>query len=83
MTNKQYESIKKYLQEMEPFTDCVPSVPKMQTPEDYNEYVVKNYIRCGAIPKKDLIIGKTYVGDCRNASEATWNGKTFVYLHQK
>ena len=83
MTNKQYESIKKYLQEMEPFTDCVPSVPKMQTPEDYNEYVVKNYIRCGAIPKKDLIIGKTYVGDCRNASEATWNGKTFVYKRRK
>ena len=83
MTNKQYESIKKYLQEMEPFTDCVPGVPKMQTPEDYKEYVVKNYIRCGAIPKKDLVIGKTYVGDCRNASEAIWNGKVFIYKRNK
>jgi len=80
---ERYERVKKYLQEMEPFTDWVPTVPKMQTPEDYEEYVVKNYIRCGAIPKKDLIVGKTYLGDCRNASEATWNGKVFVYKRRK
>lgn len=80
---ERYERVKKYLQEMEPFTDFVPTVPKMETPEDYEEYVVKNYIRCGAIPKKDLIVGKTYLGDCRNASEATWNGKVFVYKRRK
>lgn len=80
---KTYENIKKYLQEMKPFTDYIPSVPKMETPEDYQEYVVKNYIRCGAIPKKDLIIGKTYLGDCRNASEATWNGEVFIYKRTK
>lgn len=78
-----YENIKEHLQEMKPFTDYIPSVPKMETPEDYQEYVVKNYIRCGAIPKKDLIIGKTYLGDCRNASKATWNGKVFVYKRRK
>ena len=80
---ERYEQLKKYLQEMEPFTDYVPSVPKMKTTEDYEEYVVKNYIRCGAIPKKDLIIGQTYLGDCRNASEATWNGKVFIYKRRK
>lgn len=83
MKQERYERIKKYLQEMEPFTDYIPSVPKMKTSEDYQEYVVKNYIRCGAIPKKDLIIGKTYLGDCRNASEAIWNGKVFVYKRRK
>ena len=81
--HERYEQVKKYLQEMKPFIDCVPTVPKMQTPEDYKEYVIKNYIRCGAIPKKDLIIGETYLGDCRNASEAVWNGKVFVYKRRK
>ena len=80
---ERYEQLKIYLQEMEPFTDFIPEVPKMQTPEDYEEYVVKNYIRCGAISKKDLIVGKTYIGDCRNASEATWKGKVFVYKRYK
>jgi hypothetical protein len=84
--NKQerYEYIKTYLTNMKPFTeDYIPSVPKMESEEDYKEYVVKNYIRCGAIPKKDLIVGKTYIGDCRNASEATWNGKAFIYSRNK
>lgn len=80
---ERYEQVKNFLLEMKPFTDWVPTVPKMQTPEDHEEYVVKNYIRCGAIPKKDLIIGKTYLGDCRNASEATWNGNVFVYKRNK
>ena len=74
MNKEAYGTIKKHLQEMKPFTDIddIPTVPKMETPEDYKEYVIKNYIRCGAIPKKDLIVGKTYLGDCRNASEAIW-----------
>ena len=52
--------LKGYLQNMEPFTNWIPDVPKVDSPEDYQEYVVKNYIRCGAIPKKDLIVGETY-----------------------
>ena len=83
MHKETYDNIKKYLQEMKPFTDFIPAVPKMETAEDYDEYVVKNYIRCGAIPKKDLIVGETYIGDCRNASEAIWNGKVFVYKRNK
>lgn len=82
-SNEQYNRIKRFLCEMEPFTDNIPDIPRMKTPEDYQEYVIKNFIRCGAIPKKDLIIGKTYIGDCRNASEAIWNGKVFVYKRTK
>lgn len=81
--DEQYNRIKKFLCEMESFTDYIPDIPRMKTPEDYQEYVVKNFIRCGAIPKKDLIIGKTYIGNCRNASEAIWNGKVFIYKRTK
>lgn len=76
---------KEWLNNLQPFIDeySIPDVPKMETPEDHEEYVVKNYIRCGAIPKKDLIIGQVYKGNCRNANEAIWNGKVFIYKRFK
>ena len=36
-----------------------------------------------AIPKNELIIGKEYNGECRNASKATWDGKVFHYMRYK
>lgn len=74
-----------YLENMEPFTDVdsIPDVPKMDTPEDYEKYVVKNFIRCGAIPKNQLEVGEVYYGHCRNASEATWDGIHFIYIRHK
>lgn len=47
------------------------------------EIVVPEFIRLGAIPRKDLIVGKRYKGYCRNADEATWNGTEFVYVRHK
>ena len=35
------------------------------------------------IPKKDLVVGKTYGGECRNADTAVWNGKVFTYKRYK
>lgn len=35
---------------------------------------IKNYIN-----KSDLIIGRKYKGTCRNAEEAVWVGKYFIY----
>ena len=55
-----------------------PSIPRVSQNE-YNNIVVPHLIKWGAIPKSQLTIGKTYKGYCRNASEATWNGKVFVY----
>lgn len=80
-----YDDVKKYLQEMKPFQnpEDIRSVPIMNNEEDYQEYVVKNFIRCGAIPKSELEIGKTYIGNCRNASEAMWNGEQFEYQRHK
>ena len=40
-------------------------------------------IRCGAIPKKDLIIDKKYEGSCRNTSIAIWKGDHFEYVRSK
>lgn len=74
-----------YLEKMDMFTDVdsIPDVPKMKSKEEYEKYVVKNFIRCGAIPKDQLEIGETYYGHCRNASEATWDGKHFTYIRYK
>lgn len=38
---------------------------------------------CHPIPKKDLVVGQTYMGECRNASEAKWIGECFVYDRYK
>lgn len=37
------------------------------------------------IAKKDLVHGKIYIGDCRNASMARWNADLsfFVYIRYK
>lgn len=78
-----YERTKEYLETMKPFTDFVPDVPVMKNKEDYENYVVKNYIRCGAISIDKLEDGCTYYGHCRNASEAVWNGHKFTYMRTK
>ena len=64
---------------MKPFEsiDDIPDIPMMDTSEEYEEIVVKNLIRCGAIPKEQLEVGARYAGSCRNFSEAVWNGKEF------
>ena len=37
----------------------------------------------GILPKKDLIKGGYYIGKCRNADVALWNGYEFVYMRDK
>ena len=39
--------------------------------------------QCTPIAKKDLVVGKTYQGECRNASEAVWDGRQFMYRRYK
>ena len=69
---------------LKPFKNLydIPDIPHVDK-KTYNEIIIPNLVRCGAIPKKDLIIGKTYIGECHNASEAVWNGHTFVYERYK
>ena len=37
----------------------------------------------GMIRKEDLVVGKYYKGNCRNASVAKWNGSKFDYMRYK
>lgn len=70
--------------ELEPFltVDVIPDLPLVNI-EIHQEVIIPNLIRCGAIPKKDLEIGATYLGSTRNATEAVWNGKKFEYQRYK
>lgn len=81
---ERYNNILEYWKKRKPFKDedDIPSVPKVNK-EDYGNIIIPNIIRCGGIPKYKLEIGKTYIGDCRNASEAVWNGKVFTYMRTK
>lgn len=75
----------KWFENMKPFNgniDAIPLLPILSK-EVYDSVIVPNLVRCGAIPKKDLEVGKTYKGSCRNASEAVWNGKVFIYERYK
>ena len=69
---------------MKPFktVDDIPEVPIVDK-DIYNTVIIPNLIRCGAIPKRNLIIGRTYVGDCRNAQEGVWDGQKFVIKRYK
>lgn len=78
------ENLLKRFKDMEPFKneDCVPELPIIND-EDIRKEITDIFIKCGAIPKKDLIKGKSYIGQCRNASIATWTGEDFVYKRNK
>ena len=91
-TPEEIERIKKEYHErmiermktMKPFTseDEFIDVP-VTDPETYKNIVIPNFIRCGAIPKAQLVVGKTYIGSCRNAGEAIWKGDHFTYRRYK
>lgn len=78
------EEIQKFWNNLEPWEteDDVPCLPIVNE-EVWNNTIVPNIIRCGGIPKSDLEIGVTYIGACRNSSEATWDGEKFTYTRYK
>ena len=70
---------------MKPFNDYndVPSIPVLDK-ETYQNIIVPNLIRCGAIPKDKLVVGTKYEGDCRNAHIAVWKeNNKFEYMRTK
>ena len=81
---ERYNNIIEYWKNRKPFKDenDIGSIP-IVLPRDYKDIIVPNIIRCGGIPKNKLITGKTYIGECRNANEATWNGEKFIYKRNK
>ena len=81
---ERYNTVLNHWKERKPFRDKddIPPIP-IVLPKDYEEIIVPNIIRCGGIPKDKLIVGKTYIGDCRNAREAVWDGEKFTYMRTK
>lgn len=81
---ERHEQMIEFITTMKPFTsvDGIVDVP-VTDPETYKNIIIPNFIRCGAIPKAQLEVGKTYIGHCRNASEAIWNGDYFTYKRYK
>ena len=83
--NNYRKNLIEYYSKLEPFEgdkNKIPDIPQVNewcTKEIYDEVVVPNLIRCGAIPKKNLKIGQWYIGDTRNAERAMWDGKEFIY----
>lgn len=70
---------------LKPFktVDDIPDIPIVKDPRVYEEVIVENLIRCGAIPKDKLEVGATYEGKCRNFKEALWNGTEFFGTRYK
>lgn len=85
MTEDRKERLLEYFRNMKPFktVDDIPDIPLMDDKECYENEIVPNLIRCGAIQKDELIEGKTYLGACRNATEAVWKGNVFTYIRTK
>ena len=61
---------------------CYINVPRCKN-KDEEEFVQNTLIKHGAIPMHKLEVGKTYIGECRNASEAVWQGDKFEYMRTK
>lgn len=88
LIDKKNEEIKRlnmeYWDNLKPFEtpDDIPMIPYCPK-EEWDIFYVPRLLKCGAIPKDKLVVGKTYIGNCRNSDEATWNGKEFEYERYK
>jgi len=81
---KRRAAVFEYWKNRKPFLneDDIPDIPIVDK-DKYEDIIIPNIIRCGGIPKEDLVVGKTYIGSCRNASEAIWDGEKFTYMRTK
>lgn len=77
------QRIRDHWNNLEPFNGDPEKVPDLPMWDDYKGFCVPKLIECGAIPKKDLVVGAKYLGTCRNADTAVWNGTVFEYQRYK
>ena len=83
-------NIIKFWEARKPFTtvDSIPEYPLfnkklLPNADELQKYVAKRFVELGALPKEALQDGHLYLGNCRNASRAIWNGKKFKYTRYK
>lgn len=63
-------------------SEDIPEIPNLGKAYT-DKYFVEELVKHGAIPRDQLEAGKTYIGSCRNAHEAVWDGKEFIYKRTK
>lgn len=82
---EEIERVKKLVERWEQFKtpDDIPCYVPSTTEEVYKLVVVPKLTDCGGIPKDKLVVGKTYIGSCRNSEEAVWDGEWFRYERYK
>jgi hypothetical protein len=51
--------------------------------KDEETFLQNTLIKHGALPLHEMEVGKTYIGTCRNSSEAVWQGDHFIYQRYK
>lgn len=78
-----YKIQREHWVKLEPFNGNPDNVPELPVWEDYKEFCVPILIRCGAIPKNELVVGAKYLGTCRNSDTAIWTGTKFEYKRYK
>lgn len=78
------KTIKEFWENLKKFEthEDIPDLPGA-TEAEWNDFFIPILLNCGAVPKKDLIIGKKYLGSCRNSECAIWNGECFEYERYK
>lgn len=69
------------LKDFQRIPERVPEIPVISK-KIFQETIIPNLWRCGALPKSIMLKGKTYKGSSRNAKEATWDGTKFIYYKQ-
>lgn len=85
LTEEIEKNRKKYWDEVRtPFIEPydVPNLPIVDS-DEWKNFYVPILIERGAIPKNKLVIGKRYLGKCRNADIAIWLGDVFEYQRYK
>ena len=78
--------IRKHWLELKPFNKAedIPEIP-VKPIEELRDFYFPILIKCGAIPKKDLVDGEWYYGEHRRCTVAKWDEKDnkFKYWRQK
>lgn len=81
---KREETLRNIWENLKPFNDPidVPFIPIVDN-ELYKSYYIPKLINAGAIPKKDLINGQTYIGNHRRCSEAKWDEEKNKFIYKR
>lgn len=77
---KRFQKLKKF----ETVLD-IPDLPIVKDKQEWKNFFVKELVRAGAIPKNKLKHNEYYIGRCRNAKIAKWDGikNKFTYIKEK